>query len=149
MRIELEQRLAVAQRYCKEARAYGDMYGVNYYDGQISVLKDLLSNDNTFIPDWECNYGTMHSANAPCTCSSNNVVVNEDDVNAYNSQLCDAEEHSDNMAEYALDNQHFTNGLGKKVLSKDAFWFTSDEVEAFRVIWQRRLSNLNSPQDEE
>lgn len=142
MRIELEKRLAVAQRNCKEARAYGDMYGVNYYDGQISILKDLLSNDNTFIPDWECHYGNMHSANAPCTCSNNNVVVNEDDIMIYNSMMCDIEEHNDNMAEFALDNQYFTNGLGKNVLSKDALWFTSDEVEAFRVIWQRRLSNL-------
>ena len=148
MRIELEQRLAVAQRNCKTAVYNCDVHGIAYYDGQIQLLRDILWSNN-FIPDWECNYGTMHSANAPCTCSNNNVVVNEDDVIAYNSQLCDAEEHSDNMAEYALDNQHFTNGLGKRVLSKDAFWFTSDEVEAFRVIWQRRLSNLNSPQDEE
>ncbi len=72
MKIQLEQRLAVAQRYCKEASEHGDVYGVSYYEGQISLLKDLLSNDNTFIPDWECNYGEMHSPNTPCTCSSNN-----------------------------------------------------------------------------
>ena len=35
---------------------------------------------------------------------------------------------------------HFSWGLGKNVMNTDSMWFTSDEIEAFRVIWQRRLS---------
>jgi hypothetical protein len=35
---------------------------------------------------------------------------------------------------------HFSWGLGKNVLHTDSMWFTSDEIEAFREIWQRRLS---------
>jgi hypothetical protein len=35
---------------------------------------------------------------------------------------------------------HFSWGLGKNVMNTDSMWFTSDEIEAFREIWQRRLS---------
>ena len=37
---------------------------------------------------------------------------------------------------------HHTNGLGKSILHSDNHWFTSDEIEAFRVIWQRRISAM-------
>lgn len=35
---------------------------------------------------------------------------------------------------------HFSWWVGKNVINTDAYWFTSDEIEAFRVIWQRRIS---------
>ena len=35
---------------------------------------------------------------------------------------------------------HFSWWIGKNVLHTDSMWFTSDEIEAFRVIWQRRIS---------
>jgi hypothetical protein len=37
---------------------------------------------------------------------------------------------------------HYSWCLGKNVLHTDSMWFTSDEIEAFREIWQRRLSAL-------
>jgi hypothetical protein len=37
---------------------------------------------------------------------------------------------------------HFSWGLGKNVMNTDSMWFTSDEIEAFREIWQRRISAL-------
>jgi hypothetical protein len=37
---------------------------------------------------------------------------------------------------------HFSWGLGKNVMNTDSMWFTSDEIEAFREIWQRRLSAI-------
>ena len=36
---------------------------------------------------------------------------------------------------------HFSWGLGKNILHTDSAWFTSDEIEAFREIWQRRISH--------
>lgn len=35
---------------------------------------------------------------------------------------------------------HYSWWIGKNVMNTDAYWFTSDEIEAFRVIWQRRIS---------
>lgn len=35
---------------------------------------------------------------------------------------------------------HYSWWIGKNVMSIDSYWFTSDEIEAFRIIWQRRLS---------
>ena len=36
---------------------------------------------------------------------------------------------------------HFSWGIGKNVMNTDSMWFTSDEIEAFREIWQRRISH--------
>ena len=36
---------------------------------------------------------------------------------------------------------HYSWWIGKNVLHTDSMWFTSDEIEAFRVIWQRRISH--------
>ena len=60
------------------------------------------------------------------------------------------EQHYDELAWYKqeeMDNMYntcnnFTRGLGQSVISLDSYWFTSDEIEAFREIWQRRLSAL-------
>ena len=46
------------------------------------------------------------------------------------------------QAEYAHNTLHFTRGIGKSVINSDSYWFTSDEIEAFRVIWQRRISAI-------
>ena len=44
--------------------------------------------------------------------------------------------------ETAHNTLHFTKGIGKSVINLDSHWFTSDEIEAFRVIWQRRISAI-------
>ena len=35
---------------------------------------------------------------------------------------------------------HYSWWIGKDVMNIDNLWFTSDEIEAFREIWQRRVS---------
>ena len=64
-------------------------------------------------------------------------------------QIDELEEHRSLMEHYKqeeidnlFDSNHFTNGMGVLVIPKDSYWFTSDEVEAFRVIWQRRISAM-------
>jgi hypothetical protein len=42
----------------------------------------------------------------------------------------------------AHENLYFTRGMGKSIIASDSYWFTSDEIEAFRVIWQRRISAM-------
>jgi hypothetical protein len=39
---------------------------------------------------------------------------------------------------------HYSWWVGKNVLHTDSMWFTSDEIEGFREIWQRRISELNT-----
>lgn len=56
--------------------------------------------------------------------------------------------HNDDMEHYKQQeiddmykmNNHYSWWIGKNVLHTDSMWFTSDEIEAFRVIWQRRIS---------
>jgi hypothetical protein len=64
-------------------------------------------------------------------------------------QIDELEEHRSLMEHYKqeeidilFDSNHFTNGMGVLVIPKDSYWFTSDEIEAFRVIWQRRISAI-------
>lgn len=35
---------------------------------------------------------------------------------------------------------YFQDSLGKNVINNESYWFTSDEQDAFKVIWQRRIS---------
>jgi hypothetical protein len=57
--------------------------------------------------------------------------------------------HNDEMKYYnqleiddMFSNRHndFIWWIGKNVINIDSYWFTSDEIEAFSVIWQRRIS---------
>ena len=49
------------------------------------------------------------------------------------------QEEMDNM--YNV-HYHYSWWIGKNVMNTDSMWFTSDEIEAFREIWQRRISAL-------
>lgn len=62
----------------------------------------------------------------------------DDPLEEYNSDLeYYKQQEIDDM--YNKHN-HFSWWIGKNVLHTDSMWFTSDEIEAFRIIWQRRLS---------
>lgn len=58
--------------------------------------------------------------------------------------------HNDDMEHYKqeeIDNMydvhyHYSWWIGKNVINTDSYWFTSDEIEAFRIIWQRRISAM-------
>tara|TARA_R110000868_G_scaffold280353_1_gene540474 strand:+ start:599 stop:1033 length:435 start_codon:yes stop_codon:yes gene_type:complete len=87
-------------------------------------------------------------------------IPSNDYCNEYNDDLYydDADEfYSDPLEDYYSDlamykheeisdmynkHYHFSWGLGKNVMNTDSMWFTSDEIEAFREIWQRRISAL-------
>ena len=47
----------------------------------------------------------------------------------------------DEIQEMYNEHNHFTRGLGQSVVHLDNLWFTSDETEAFREIWKRRISH--------
>lgn len=102
-----------------------------YYLGKYDLCKELLSQCNEMM------------------CSSQNPYEHDlyyDDADEF---YCDPlEMHYSYLAWYKqeeMDNMYntcnnFTRGLGQSVINLDSYWFTSDEIEAFREIWQRRLS---------
>lgn len=98
-----------------------------YYLGQYDLCRLLLSEIN----------GMMHS-------------FHQDDY-------YDDEWHYDPLEEYYSDlamykheeisdmynkHYHYSWCVGKNVINTDSMWFTSDEIEAFRTIWQRRISAI-------
>jgi hypothetical protein len=109
-----------------------------YYLGKYDLCKELLSQCDEMM------------------CSSQEDAYDDYYANQYGRDYDDADEfycdplemHYSELAWYKqeeMDNMyntcnHFTRGLGQSVINLDSYWFTSDEIEAFREIWQRRLS---------
>jgi hypothetical protein len=119
-----------------------------YYVLEEDVLEEYVPMDYEIICDWECSFGTLHTHDDICTCD-------EYGDNNYDDEYCDY--HNDFESRYYdelndckeqeisdMYNKHYhnTDCLGKNVLYTDSMWFTSDEIEAFRDIWQRRLSAI-------
>jgi len=102
-----------------------------YYLGKYDLCKELLSQCNEMM------------------CSSHNPYDHDPYYDDADEFYCDPlEMHYSELAWYKqeeIDNMYntcnnFTRGLGQSVINLDSYWFTSDEIEAFREIWQRRLS---------
>tara|TARA_R110000868_G_scaffold185788_5_gene427813 strand:- start:531 stop:896 length:366 start_codon:yes stop_codon:yes gene_type:complete len=97
-----------------------------YYLGKYDLCKELLSQCNEMI------------------CSSQDLYY--DDADEFYS--CPIEDYYSDLAMYKQEeindmynkHYHYSWWIGKNVLHTDSMWFTSDEIEAFREIWQRRLS---------
>ena len=105
--------------------------------------------------DWECGEGTLHSWDENCDCpteycnyenqqdyddaeyETNNPYYYFSDIDKYMLERRDLIEE---QVEYAHKILYFTRGIGKSITNLDSYWHTSDEIEAFRVIWQRRIS---------
>jgi hypothetical protein len=136
----LNAKLANISTYLNNAKDECDMEMVYYYQGQIALLESLLK-EITIEPlsDWECYEGTLHSANECCDCPSYDhehwdiLSSYQDELNWYKQQEID-----DMYNKY----NHYSWWMPKNILSVDNLWFTSDEIEAFRVIWQRRISAI-------
>jgi len=63
--------------------------------------------------------------------SIDELSMYNDDIKHYNQLEID---------EMYKQHYHFSWCIGKNVMNTDAYWFTSDELEAFNIIWQRRIS---------
>lgn len=98
-----------------------------YYLGKYDLCKELLSKCNEMM------------------CSSQDLYYNDADefyscpLEEYYSELKWYKEQE--IDEMYNKHYHFTRGLGQSVINLDSYWFTSDEIEAFREIWQRRISH--------
>jgi hypothetical protein len=107
--------------------------------------------------DWECGEGTLHSWDENCDCPTEYYDYNYDNQQEYYDDCSDDDWSVDDYqifmdelnwyAQQEIDemyNKHnnFTSFVGKSVMNIDSYWFNSDEIEAFRTIWQRRISAM-------
>ena len=134
MRYIIDRKLASVKKSLNDAYNQCDNLGVIHYESQEQLLLELLQeyileeqhyasnidhycdyHDDYYDGDWSVDEWSMHN----------------DDMEHYKQQ------EIDDM--YKINN-HYSWWIGKNVLHTDSMWFTSDEIEAFRVIWQRRIS---------
>ena len=123
----LEAKLGLVINCLEEADYHHDISGISYYKGQKVLLEDLLDQ----CAHIECSYDTQEYY---------------DDIDGYYyDPLEDYYNDLEHYKQEEIDNlydvhYHYSWWIGKNVMDIDNLWFTSDEIEAFREIWQRRLS---------
>ena len=117
-----------------------------YYLGQYDLCKELLYYNSQPKADWECSEGTLHSYEDACYCSYERAEFENNNPYYYFSNIdrymLERRDFIEEQVENAHNTLYFTRGIGKSVINLDSHWFTSDEIEAFKVIWQRRISAM-------
>lgn len=133
----LETKLGITIKYLKEANYHHDVLGISYYEGQKVLLEDLLSQCANIEFDYDSeDYYNSHFDHDDAEFEENNPYYYFSDIDKY---MIERRDLIEDQVEDAHNTLHFTRGLGKSIINLDSYWFTSDEVEAFRVIWQRRI----------
>lgn len=101
-----------------------------YYLGKYDLCKELLSqcdemmcSSHDFYDDYYDDADEFYS----------------DPLEDYYSELKWYKEQEIDQMHYDRYNHLYPIGY-RDILDVDGLWFTSDEIEAFREIWQRRLS---------
>jgi isoleucyl-tRNA synthetase len=136
----LEAKLASVRKALKDAYEECDQEGIIYHSGREELLEDLISQQNEMLySDQQNAYENGYYGFDDAEFEDNNPYYYFSDIDRYMLERRDLIEE---QVENAHNNLHFTRGIGKSVINSDNHWFTSDEVEAFRVIWQRRISAM-------
>jgi hypothetical protein len=99
--------------------------------GQQELLMELLDSYYSGLQDYY-DYSDAEF-------EDNNPYYYFSDIDKYMLERRDLIEE---QVENAHNNLYFTRGIGKSIINSDNYWFTSDEIEAFRVIWQKRISAI-------
>ncbi len=134
----LEDKLISVRASLDEAHQEYDVNGISYYEGQLNLLEYLLDkcNEAIYSLHQEEYYDDDDYYDDPD--DEPWEVLDEwftynDDLSWYKQQEID---------DMYNKHYHYSWWIGKNVMNTDSMWFTSDEIEAFRVIWQRRLSAI-------
>lgn len=137
----LNAKLAKVTNNLNIAKDESDIITTSYYEGQLELLESLLQIISAEpLSDWECYEGTLHSWNEACYCSPYDEEWNVDEYQIYLDEISWHVQHDTEDMYHKYNG--FTSFTGKNVMNIDSYWFTSDEIEAFRVIWQRRISAM-------
>jgi hypothetical protein len=68
--------------------------------------------------------------------------AHNDEQQYYKDQEMEIMFNVNNKHTICNESNNYSFNIGKNVINIDSYWFTSDEIEAFRVIWQRRISAM-------
>jgi hypothetical protein len=104
--------------------------GLSFMLGQQELLMELL---NSYYSQLQHYYDDYDYDNYDNNWSVDEWSMYNDDLAHYKQQ------EIDNMYN---THYHYSWWIGKNIMSSDNHWFTSDELNAFRVIWQRRISAM-------
>jgi hypothetical protein len=104
--------------------------GLSFMLGQQELLMELLNSYYSKLQHYYDDYDDNDY--------DNNWSV--DEWSMYNDDLAHYKQQEiDNMYN---THYHYSWWTGKNIMSSDNYWFTSDELNAFRIIWQRRISAM-------
>jgi hypothetical protein len=132
MRYIIDRKLASVKKSLNDAYNQCDNLGVIHYESQEQLLLELLQE---YILEEQ-----HYSSNIDHYCDYDDDFCdyhNDEESRYYDDLDYYKQQEIDDM--YNVHN-HYSWWIGKNVLHTDSMWFTSDEIEAFRVIWQRRIS---------
>jgi hypothetical protein len=132
MRYIIDRKLASVKKSLNDAYNQCDNLGVIHYESQEQLLLELLQE---YILEEQ-----HYSSNIDHYCDYDDDFCdyhNDEESRYYDDLDYYKQQEIDDM--YKMNN-HYSWWIGKNVLHTDSMWFTSDEIEAFRVIWQRRIS---------
>jgi hypothetical protein len=124
----LETKLQIVIKHLEEADYHDDILRSSYYEGQKELLEDLIN---------QCAH-IEHSYDQHDYYNSHFDEDYSDPIEDYYSDL--AMYKHEEISDMYNKHYHFSWWISKNVLHTDSMWFTSDEIEAFRIIWQRRIS---------
>lgn len=135
----IKSKLAKIEIAISNAKEEADYETASYYIGQKDLCNSLLQEEqsNLYITEasefydyYEDEYYMSHYDESYAV---DELQLHLDELKWYKQQEIDEMYNKYN---------HFSWWIPRKILSVDNLWFTSDEIEAFRVIWQRRISAM-------
>lgn len=135
----IKSKLAKIEIAISNAKEDADYETASYYIGQKDLCNSLLQEEqsNLYITEasefydyYEDEYYMSHYDESYAV---DELQLHLDVLKGYVQQEIDEMYNKYN---------HFSWWIPRKILSVDNLWFTSDEIEAFRVIWQRRISAM-------
>ena len=124
----LQAKLGSVRKSLNDAYQQCDQHGVTHYSAQEELLENLLDQ----CAHIEYGYDTQEYYG--------DDEFYSDPLEDYYSDL--AMYKHEEISDMYNKHYHFSWWISKNVLHTDSMWFTSDEIEAFRVIWQRRISAM-------
>ena len=121
----LQAKLGSVRKSLNDAYQQCDQHGVTHYIAQEELLENLLDQCAHIEYGYDTHdyYGDEYY---------------DDQIEDYYSDL--AMYKHEEISDMYNKHYHYSWWIGKDVMNIDNLWFTSDEIEAFREIWQRRVS---------
>ena len=132
--------------YRKDADKFLDdlinYYGIDKYYILEETVFDQYSPQNDYYDDFDYDdndgyYNDYYDEDWPV----DEWSAYNDEQQYYKDQEMEDMFNINNKHTICNESNNYSFIIGKNVMNIDSYWFTQDEIEAFRVIWQRRISH--------